>query len=82
METTPTPSDQPLSFEAALTRLEQIVHHLEADELDLEASLLAYEEGLRLARYCMERLQTAELRIRQLSLDGEPDADDEADRSL
>ncbi|GEM_PF-543810 len=81
MDTTPTPPDQPLSFEAALARLEQIVHHLEADELDLEASLMAYEEGLKLARYCMEQLRTAELRIRQLSLDSEPNADDEDDRS-
>ncbi len=71
MDRTPTPSDDHLSFEAALARLQEIVQHLEDDRLDLEASILAYEEGLKLARYCLEQLRTAELRIQQLSLDGE-----------
>jgi len=69
--TPPTLSDDHLSFEAALARLQEIVQHLEDDRLDLEASILAYEEGLKLARYCLEQLRTAELRIQQLSLDGE-----------
>ncbi len=71
MDHTPIPSDDHLSFEAALTRLQEIVQHLEDDRLDLEASILAYEEGLKLARYCLEQLRTAELHIQQLSLDGE-----------
>ncbi|AEN72761.1 Exodeoxyribonuclease 7 small subunit [Rhodothermus marinus SG0.5JP17-172] len=71
MDRTPTPSNDHLSFEAALARLQEIVQHLEDDRLDLEASILAYEEGLKLARYCLEQLRTAELRIQQLSLDGE-----------
>ncbi len=70
MDPTPTLSNGPLSFEAALARLQEIVQHLEDDRLDLESSMLAYEEGLRLARYCLEQLRTAELRIQQLSLDG------------
>ncbi|WP_397547552.1 exodeoxyribonuclease VII small subunit [Rhodothermus marinus] len=71
MDRTLTPSEDHLSFEAALARLQEIVQHLEDDRLDLEASILAYEEGLKLARYCLEQLRTAELRIQQLSLDGE-----------
>ncbi len=71
MDRTPTPSTDHLSFEAALARLQEIVQHLEDDRLDLEASILAYEEGLKLARYCLEQLRTAELRIQQLSLDDE-----------
>lgn len=71
MDRTPTPSADHLSFEAALARLQEIVQHLEDDRLDLEASILAYEEGLKLARYCLEQLRTAELRIQQLSLDDE-----------
>lgn len=68
MDTPSTSTNAPLSFEEALARLEQIVAHLEGDQLDLEASILAYEEGLKLARYCLEQLRTAELRIQQLSL--------------
>lgn len=81
MDTTPTPSERPLSFEAALQRLEQIVRYLEADQLDLEASIQAYEEGIKLARHCMQQLRTAELRIQQLSLDDAPRADSETNRS-
>jgi len=71
MDRTPIPSEDHLSFEAALARLQEIVQDLENDQMDLEASILAYEEGLKLARYCLEQLRTAELRIQQLSLDGE-----------
>jgi len=53
-------------FEDALERLEQLVADLERGELDLEHSLAAFEEGVRLVRVCSERLSAAELRLRQL----------------
>lgn len=70
-----TDADQPetagISFEAAIERLEQIVSSLEDDQLDLEQALAAYEEGVALARVCLKRLDTAELRIQELNIDHE-----------
>ncbi|MBI5015149.1 MAG: exodeoxyribonuclease VII small subunit [Deltaproteobacteria bacterium] len=53
-------------FEELLARLESIVRALESEELDLEASLLAYEEGVKLARACHERLDEADRRVEVL----------------
>jgi exodeoxyribonuclease VII small subunit len=58
-----------LTFERAVSRLEEIVAALEDDSLDLEAALKAYEEGVILARQCLERLDAAEMRIQEISLD-------------
>ena len=67
------------SFEAALTRLEQIVQRLEKGELPLEESLVLYEEGIRLSRLCHAKLEEAEGKIELLMKDarGEllPDAE-------
>lgn len=57
------------SFETALSRLEQIVAALEKGELSLEESLKLYEEGISRARFCQERLESAESRIEVLSQD-------------
>ena len=53
-------------FEEALTKLEGIVEAMESDELPLEALLAKYEEGMKLARVCQEKLAEAELKIQQL----------------
>ena len=47
-------------FEAALSRLEEIVKELEAGELPLEQSLKLFEEGIKLSRVCNKRLEDAE----------------------
>jgi exodeoxyribonuclease VII small subunit len=54
------------SFEAALERLHQIVERLESGELDLEESLVLFEEGVRLSRASQARLNSAEKRIEEL----------------
>ena len=58
-----------LTFEQALQRLEALVETLEDETAGLEEALQAYEEGVILARYCLERLDTAELRVRELALE-------------
>lgn len=55
------------SFEAEMARLEHLVASLEGGELGLEESVEAYENGLKLAKSCLERLDKAELRVQQLS---------------
>jgi exodeoxyribonuclease VII small subunit len=54
------------SFERSLERLHEIVERLESGELDLEASLVLFEEGVRLSRTSQARLDSAEKRIEEL----------------
>jgi exodeoxyribonuclease VII small subunit len=61
------------SFDALLTRLRSIVDRLEGEELTLEQSLAAFEEGVRLSRLSGEILDRAERRVEVL-LKGEDGA--------
>ena len=66
------PPSNPLSFEAALKRLEEIVHSLEEGDIGLQESLERYEEGVKLLRQSYELLERAERRIELFSgLDAE-----------
>lgn len=60
-----------LSFEEALTALEQVVKRLESGEEPLDQSLALYEQGERLRRHCQARLDAAQMRIRQIVTDGD-----------
>lgn len=57
---------QPASFEAALHELETIVQSLESGGTTLEASLQAYERGMKLLDHCQDTLGQAEQKIRLL----------------
>jgi len=61
-----------LSFEAALARLETIVHKLEAGDASLEESIAIYTEGQALKAHCETKLAGATARIEaiQLGADG------------
>jgi len=58
-------------FEKALSRLEGIVSKLEGGDLDLEVSLKLFEEGIRLSRFCSQKLDEAEKKIEILLKDRE-----------
>jgi exodeoxyribonuclease VII small subunit len=60
-----------LTFEEAFTELEETVRKLEAGGLTLEESLALYERGQALAARCNAQLDAAQLRIVQLTPDGE-----------
>lgn len=60
-----------LTFEDALRELEETVTKLEAGELTLDASLELYERGQKLSAHCAQLLEKANLRVEQLSADGE-----------
>ncbi|MFP4227767.1 MAG: exodeoxyribonuclease VII small subunit [Salinivenus sp.] len=59
----------PRSFEETLDRLEQIVEDLEDDPPALEEALDAYEEGVALANECLDRLEDAEQRVSELTIE-------------
>lgn len=60
-----------LSYEKALEELEAIVQELETEVGNLDTALALFERGQALAKHCSELLERAELRVQQLSEDGE-----------
>lgn len=56
-----------LTFEQAFSELETLVQEMEGGELELERALALFERGMALAAHCNDRLDTAELRLRQLA---------------
>jgi exodeoxyribonuclease VII small subunit len=68
-KTTTPPTTAPESFESAMAELAQLVAHMEAGELALEASVAAYARGSLLVRYCAAQLEKVEQQISVL--DGE-----------
>ncbi len=54
------------TFEEALARLETLVRDLESGNVDLDASLASFEEGISLVRFCTEKLENAEQRVKVL----------------
>ncbi|WP_110685694.1 exodeoxyribonuclease VII small subunit [Salinicola aestuarinus] len=58
--------DPPQDFAATLSQLEGLVSRLESGELSLEASLEAFERGIRLTRDAQRRLDGAELKVQAL----------------
>jgi exodeoxyribonuclease VII small subunit len=54
------------TFEEAMNRLEQIVEQLEQEELSLEKSLEIFEEGMELSKFCYEKLNQAEQKLKKL----------------
>ena len=55
-----------LSFEEAVSLLEQTVQALESGGLTLADSTAMYERGMKLARICNEMLNSAEARITRI----------------
>ena len=61
------PDPDALSFEEALSLLEQIVAQLEGGDLPLDRAIEEYQTGMRLVRACRERLRAAEQRIEMVT---------------
>lgn len=73
-----------VDFESALSELETLIGQLESGDLSLDASLQAFEQGVKLTRDCQKHLTEAEQKVQklvqeqgQLSLE---DLDTEADQ--
>ncbi len=57
-----------LSFEAALSELENIVSKLERGDAPLEESIDIYERGARLKKHCEGKLKAAQLKVDKIVL--------------
>jgi exodeoxyribonuclease VII small subunit len=61
-------------FENAFQQLETIVKRLESEEMPLDESLQLFEEGIRLSRFCNQKLEEVEKKIELILSDakGQP----------
>ncbi len=61
-------------FEKSFQQLEKIVQRLETEELPLDESLQLFEEGIRLSRFCNQKLEEVEKKIELILADakGQP----------
>ena len=55
-----------IKYEEALAKLEEAVRHLEKGDLTLDDSLNAFEEGIKWARTCEEKLTEAKGTVEML----------------
>lgn len=64
-------SAQDLNYEQALEELETLLSALEGESRDLEGTMAMFERGKALIARCQELLEKAELKVRQLTAEGE-----------
>lgn len=55
-----------MTFEQALSALEEIVQSLEAGDVPLDRSIALYEKGEKLRQLCQARLDAAQARIEKI----------------
>ena len=67
-----------MSFEKSLKQLEQIVQELESGDLPLEKAMKKFEEGVKLSKFCSEKLDETEKKITVLLRDQKGDITEEA----
>jgi len=58
-----------LSFEEALSKLENIVRELEGGQIKLDDAVSAYEQAVALKKLCQEKLAAAQLKVEKIELD-------------
>ncbi len=56
-------------FEDALGELEELIEKLEGGEQTLEESLVQFERGMKLSKFCQQSLTDAEKKIKILMAD-------------
>ncbi len=55
-----------LSFEEALTKLENLVRELEAGKIKLDEAVSSYEQAVALKKLCEKKLNDAKLKIEKI----------------
>ena len=51
------------TFEKSVEQLEQIIEELEAGDLSLEKAIKRFEEGIKLSKYCFNKLDETEKKV-------------------
>ncbi len=67
------PEEKQMSIEESFGKLQEILEKMEAEDVTLEQSFACYEEGMKLVRYCSEKIEQVEHKVMQLNEDGSLD---------
>ena len=64
--------DTEVSFEDALSQLEEVVHRMETGDSPLESLVENYQSGVRLLKICRSKVERAEMKVKEVTnQDGE-----------
>lgn len=55
--------EEPIRFEEAMLKLEEVVKKLETGDVPLEDAITLYKEGMELSAFCQGKLQHAEKQL-------------------
>ncbi|MCL5771367.1 MAG: exodeoxyribonuclease VII small subunit [Actinobacteria bacterium] len=56
-----------LTFEEAMSELEEIVKDLEDENITLDSAMEKFETGVKLSEFCLKKLNEAEKKIEELT---------------
>ncbi|WP_040208164.1 exodeoxyribonuclease VII small subunit [Neobacillus jeddahensis] len=59
-------NEKTITFEEAMTKLEQIVDKLEEGDVPLEEAILFYKDGMELSKLCHDKLKNVEEQLTQI----------------
>ena len=59
--------DTEVSFEDALSQLEEVVHRMETGESPLESLVENYQSGVRLLKLCRSKIERAEMKVKEVT---------------
>lgn len=55
-----------MTYEQAMTRLDEIIKKLESNSVSLDESITLYEEGVKLAGYCDQKIRSIEDKVTKI----------------
>lgn len=61
------------SLEEAFEQIEETIARLEDEDITLEDSFRAYQDGMKLLKYCNEKIDRVEKQVLKINEDGELD---------
>ncbi len=59
--------DTEVTFEDALSQLEEVVHRMETGESPLESLVENYQSGVRLLKLCRSKIERAEMKVKEVT---------------
>lgn len=62
--------ERPLSLEETFEQIEEVIAHLEAEEITLEESFQEYNRGMKLLQHCNATIDQVEKKVLQINEDG------------
>ena len=60
-----------MTYEKAISRLEEIVSKLEGNEIPLEDSIALFQEGIELSKYCDDKIKNIQEKVDQIYENGQ-----------